>query len=163
MARWGGETDNGDGKIDWLKNKEHTDYRKMKEKSEGRKENRKKQTADLSLRGRNDSLVRVDTWPLLLLSSIPSLFSTPSRSRSLSPPSTWARVQRRYRHEARRWWGWGGGSFITLSLNLSISFSSCRQGSISIVFKRGTQSKMNSYFLLLECQKNLCEQCEPWK
>lgn len=33
----------------------------MKEKSEGRKENRKKQTADLSLRGRNDSLVRVDT------------------------------------------------------------------------------------------------------
>lgn len=134
--RWRGEedTDNGDIKnvlkISSAQTKKT--YRNVKEKSKSneRKENGKKQTAGLSLRG---SLVRVDTWPLLLLSSIPSLFSTLSRSRSLSPPSTWARVQRWYRHEARRWWGWGGGSFITLSLNLCISFSSCRQGSISIV------------------------------
>lgn len=166
MARWGGETDNGDGKTDWLKNKEHADNNIQKdERKEWREEGEWKET-DCRFRGRNGSLVRVDTWPLLLLSSIPSLFSTLSRSRSLSPPSTWARVQRRYRHEARRWWGWGGGSFITLSLNLCISFSSCRQGSISIVFKQGTQSKTNWTQLLFPAAwmpEELVQQCEPWK
>ncbi len=105
---------------EWLiKNKQSTDkkhtetWKKRVKAMKGRRMERNRQSN--SLRG---SLVRIDTWPLLLLSSIPSLFSTLSRSRSLSPPSTWARVQRWYRHEARRWWGWGGGSFITLSLNL---------------------------------------------
>lgn len=174
MARWG-----GDRQWRWKdclikksfkkKKKRSTQiksYRNMKEKSEERKENVKKQTADLSLRGRGGSLVRVDTWPLLLLSSIPSLFSTLSRSRSLSPPSTWAWVQRQYRHEARRWWGWGGGSFITLSLNLCISFSSCRQGSVSIVFKQGMQSRTNWTQLLFPAAwmpEELVQQCAPWK
>lgn len=123
----------------------------MKEKSEERKENGKKQTADLSL-------VRVDTWPLLLLSSIPSLIfhpftlslplSTEHLSTSAETVSSWSTsmvgVGRRFIHNP-------------LFESLSLSAPADKPPSLLSLSgeRRARWTEHSSYFLQHECQKNL--------